>query len=77
VFVAENECAAYTFATGVETNGDGDDGCTDVIVLNTHTDATCNVKCGAGYAAQMATITCAADAAGGAATSGEPVCVGA
>ena len=57
--------------------GDDADGCAPGIVLNTHTDATCSVKCGAGYVAQTATITCAADAAGGAATSGEPVCVGA
>jgi len=75
VFVAENNCAAYTFGTGV-VSGDTD-GCTADIVLSTHADNTCSVKCDAGYVAQTGTITCAAAAAADAATSGAPTCVGA
>ena len=72
----ENQCAAVQFAVGVVPGIT--DGCSDGLVLSTHTDATCNVQCDTalGYLARNATITCAGSALNGDPTSGMPTCVG-
>ena len=60
-------CAAYAFGAGVEAGASG--GCVEGAALPA--GASCDVKCGSGYASQgEVTISCAADAAAGAAIVG-------
>ena len=71
----ENSCAAYPFSTGVV--GGDTDPCSDNIVLNTQSDSSCNIQCGAGYVTQTGTIACASDADANDATSGDISCAAA
>ena len=72
----ENTCTAYTFGSGVVADDTGSDGCTVDLVLSTSSDPTCTVKCDVStHVAGTGTVTCAADASAGAATTGEPTCV--
>ena len=73
----ENVCAAIVLGTGVVTdNVAGSDGCIDGLRLTTNSDQTCDVNCDVStHVSQAATVTCAANAADGDATTGQPTCV--
>jgi len=67
-----SDCAAFTFGTGVVVGSTSP--CSDGQILAAA--STCNVDCGAGYVTQTnVAVTCASDAAAGAAAGGAPTCV--
>ena len=70
----ENICDHYEFGVGVVPALSEDD-CFQDILLTTHVDNSCNVKCDVGYEAQTATITCAHDALHKDPTEGQPTCI--
>ena len=71
----ENACAAVTLGAGVVAGVS--DGCAEGTVLSTRSDSSCTVRCGDGYGANSATMTCASDAAAGEAVGGGLSCVAA
>ena len=73
-FSVENSCAAYKFGVGVIEGYT--DPCTDGISLTTSTDRSCTVKCAPGYTGDATTVTCASDAADGAAATSSISCSG-
>jgi hypothetical protein len=72
VSCTEISCSAYVLPAHV-TGGDSDP-CTDISLLTTHSDPSCNVKCEPGFSGIPATISCPVDSTSGDAPSGSISC---
>eukprot|EP00808_Paulinella_micropora_P029345 g18.t1 len=68
----ENNCAPVTFGVGVVPGFR--DPCSEGLVLNTRSDMSCSVACGAGFIPQTGTVVCPGDARPGDSTSGMITC---